>query len=355
MTLPDLKTSIASYEASLAKQFGPALNRDDLKLKHKKMRKSAFKFLRGTCWRWAEAAPSLCPDLVDAPRAGSVGDAHAGNFGLWRDAQFRLVWGVNDYDEAARLPYPLDLVRLGASLIMDDDGISDDGDAASVADNLLSAYQEGLAMPAPFVLEDRHLWLRDLFENGSEERAQFWEKLEALDDHEAIPPEFEASLLAALPGGTTHPRFRHRQAGVGSLGRPRFVAFSTYRGGALAVEIKGAMPSCWQGREQPGLAKHLATGRFRSPDPTLRYEDAFVLRRLAPNNRKLTFSEIKPKLKVKLIAAMARELAAIHAADGEVKAISDDLRGRPEGWLADTIHRVAKWTVKEWDTFKDGD
>ena len=46
----------------------------------------------------------------------SVGDLHLENFGTWRDADGRLVWGVNDFDEAAVMPYVLDLVRLVTSI-----------------------------------------------------------------------------------------------------------------------------------------------------------------------------------------------------------------------------------------------
>ena len=48
----------------------------------------------------------------------SVGDLHIENFGTWRDAEGRLVWGVNDVDEACRLPYTNDLVRLGTSAML---------------------------------------------------------------------------------------------------------------------------------------------------------------------------------------------------------------------------------------------
>jgi len=34
----------------------------------------------------------------------AVGDLHVENFGTWRDAEGRLIWGVNDFDEAWRLP-----------------------------------------------------------------------------------------------------------------------------------------------------------------------------------------------------------------------------------------------------------
>ncbi len=53
---------------------------------------------------------------MDAPQVLAVGDMHLENFGTWRDADGRLVWGVNDFDEAAVMPYPLDLVRLAASI-----------------------------------------------------------------------------------------------------------------------------------------------------------------------------------------------------------------------------------------------
>ena len=53
---------------------------------------------------------------MDAPRVLSVGDLHLENFGTWRDADGRLAWGVNDFDEAAVMPYVLDLVRLATSI-----------------------------------------------------------------------------------------------------------------------------------------------------------------------------------------------------------------------------------------------
>ena len=48
-------------------------------------------------------------------RSLGVGDLHVENFGTWRDAESRLVWGINDFDEACCLPYTQDLVRLAAS------------------------------------------------------------------------------------------------------------------------------------------------------------------------------------------------------------------------------------------------
>lgn len=83
--------------------------RKDLKHKHKRKRKkkNSFVFLRATFFRWAKRIEKLCADLADAPAVLSVGDTHIENFGTWRDAEGRWVWGVNDFDEAATIPYPL--------------------------------------------------------------------------------------------------------------------------------------------------------------------------------------------------------------------------------------------------------
>ena len=77
----------------------------DLEHKHEKMKKDSFTFLRATFFRWAKTIEKICSDLSDAPAVLSVGDTHVENFGTWRDAEGRLVWGVNDFDEAALIQY----------------------------------------------------------------------------------------------------------------------------------------------------------------------------------------------------------------------------------------------------------
>src|SRR6185369_15826650 len=72
----------------------------DIRRKHEKMARSPAAFLRATFFRWVEVWPSLCAPLTEAPRVLGVGDIHVENFGTWRDADGRLAWGVNDFDEA---------------------------------------------------------------------------------------------------------------------------------------------------------------------------------------------------------------------------------------------------------------
>ena len=57
----------------------------------------------------------------------AVGDLHVNSFGTWRDAEGRLCWGVDDFDESYPLAYTNDLVRLAASLkiVIDAESLSD--------------------------------------------------------------------------------------------------------------------------------------------------------------------------------------------------------------------------------------
>ena len=91
----------------------------------------------------------------------AVGDIHVENFGTWRDAEGRLVWGVNDFDEAARMPYAIDIVRLATSAVLAEvQGISDGKDLRQHP-----ARDTARASPirSAFVLDREHQDLRDKF------------------------------------------------------------------------------------------------------------------------------------------------------------------------------------------------
>ena len=145
----------AAYEAWLETRCDVVT--EDIADKHKQMKESAFVFLRATYFRWAKQIGKWCPQLMDAPKILSVGDLHLENFGTWRDADGRFVWGVNDFDEAAAMPYLLDLVRLAASIRLGPDRAVDNRAAAAV---LLKGYREGLEVPQPALLDEGEIWLR---------------------------------------------------------------------------------------------------------------------------------------------------------------------------------------------------
>ena len=114
----NIHKSTADFEAWLQTQLADRGKCDDAALagKHADMRKEgAHAFLRGTFYRWAE----LWKDVRDGgSKVAAVGDTHVENFGTWRDAEGRLIWGVNDFDEACKLPWTSDLVRLGVSTML---------------------------------------------------------------------------------------------------------------------------------------------------------------------------------------------------------------------------------------------
>lgn len=346
-----LKKSIAACEANMRAVLGADLDEEGLAEKHKKMGTSPYLFLRATCWRWAETAPDLCPDLWTAPRAPSVGDAHAGNFGLWRDAQMRLVWGINDYDEAAHVPWPLDLVRLMTSVAL----VCPDVDIAEISAAALEQYGAALEKPMAHVLERDHLWIRNAVAASDEQRANFWKELAEAPAADHVPPRLEAALRGALPDAGPDLRIARRTAGAGSLGRPRFVLSGEYRGGPVAIEVKAWLPSCWVDGREPGLAEAMAHGRWRSPDPVQHYAQDHTTRRLAPNSRKFDFDRIEGELRKKLVGAMAAELAAVHAVEDPVRAaIMADLAQRPASWLAHAAEKVTHWTLGEYESYRAG-
>src|SRR5690348_12556126 len=108
-----IQTATRKYETWLGEQL-PLIGRD-IELKHQRMSEGPFPFLRATFYRWAQTFPDVCPKLMSAPQVLGVGDLHVENFGTWRDIEGRLIWGINDFDEACRLPFTVDLVRLAAS------------------------------------------------------------------------------------------------------------------------------------------------------------------------------------------------------------------------------------------------
>jgi hypothetical protein len=111
--LPDIVQATANFEKWAARHVN--LIRSDVELKHGNMAQSPFPFLRATFYRWAQWWPLVCPELARATQVLAIGDLHIENFGTWRDLEGRLIWGVNDFDEAWPAAYTVDLVRLVTS------------------------------------------------------------------------------------------------------------------------------------------------------------------------------------------------------------------------------------------------
>ncbi|HEX4738248.1 MAG TPA: DUF2252 family protein [Allosphingosinicella sp.] len=345
--MKSIRASFRDYGNWQRRQLGGRFVAADLEHKHDLMRADPFAFLRGTCWRWAEIAHSVCPDLADAPNIQSVGDAHVENFGLWRDREGRLVWGVNDYDEAAPSPWPFDLVRLAASALL---AAPRRHEAAALAEAILHGYRRGLEAPRPFVLQQKRLWLRDLFAAGRKERGAFWDAILCAPADSDPDGELAKALADSLPEEGIAVAFARRRAGVGSLGHLRLVAAAAdWRGGPLAREAKAVLPSCWDREGEAGAGYALASGRYRAPDPWLQVTHGAVIRRLAPDSRKLELRDEKDHVRRRLLKAMGRDIAAVHAADeARVEAARADLDRRPADWLTRAAQAAVEATERDW-------
>ncbi|WP_432086537.1 DUF2252 domain-containing protein [Streptomyces sp. bgisy095] len=104
--------------------FGELLAADPaaFRVKFRKMAGSAFAFYRGTaCLFYADLEREAHGGPYLDGRTGRVwihGDLHAENFGTYMNANGRLIFNVNDFDEAYVGPFTWDLKRLAASLAL---------------------------------------------------------------------------------------------------------------------------------------------------------------------------------------------------------------------------------------------
>lgn len=346
----DVKASTRAYENWLRNALSGGLVEDDLVEKHRKMREGAFPFLRATYWRWAETILDIRPDLARAAPVLAIGDTHVENFGCWRDVEGRLVWGANDFDDAAVMPWPLDPVRLAASALLarGEGGIG----AEAICDAILKGYAAGVKDPGPVILERDHRWLREAVELPEKERAKYWDKF-AKPRPEPIDAGYAEILRRSLPDPTGAFEVFPRQAGVGSLGRPRFVARSEWRGGPVLREAKVVVVSAWvlrHGGDRAVRIADIAAGPRRAIDPHYRRINDVVVRRLSPNSRKIEAEEsVETLLSPDMLRAMGREVASCQV--GDRVAVAADLKALSPDWLREAARAVARQVEDDWKRF----
>src|ERR1043165_1861764 len=386
----DIIVSVRRYEKWLARCLDGDIKLDDIAEKHRKMAVGPFPFLRGTYWRWAETIyePKVCPQLEQAPQVLCVGDIHIENFGTWRDADGRLIWGVNDFDEAAVMPYLHDLVRLATSAVLA--GVSG-VTTQRICKRILEGYQAGLARPIPYVLDRKHKKLRKVAIVSESDRRDFWTKFDpeqirhSLDKEAAkapqdrkspkvrpvndMRPQYRLALDAAKPDPKINFEYFERTAGIGSLGRARYFGVGEYLGDLVIREAKAIVPSGWhyaRGTKGRLACEQIATGQFRAPDPFYHLNGSILLRRLSPNDFKIETEPKDKKAKAEkereshrvvkrsaiindeALHAMGRDIASIHRASDTKDAIVDDFRSHKPTWLLDAVRRAQAKVEKDW-------
>jgi hypothetical protein len=358
MAAPDIVSATSGYERWMASLI-PVV-RADLTYKHERMEADLFSFLRATFYRWAQVWPDVCADLATAPAVLAVGDVHLENFGTWRDAEGRLVWGINDFDEAHTLPYTIDLSRLATSAVVASQSSHISLAPRRSCEAILAGYVECLQSGGrPLVLEQSDLWLRKMALASVPDPVRFWTKMDRLPAARRKVPESAGRAIEATLVEPISYRLARRRGGTGSLGRPRVVALGAWRGAQVARDAKAFLPSAWSWahpRSSGDRDDYMRTVRaaIRCPDPFLRATSEWVVRRLAPDCARIELTMLPAKRDdYRLLRAMGWETANIHLGSmfdpGPVLA---DLNARPTGWLRDSTRRMLHSLDQDWKQWR---
>ena len=336
------------------------LIQSELRTKHLAMSANIFSFLRGTFYRWAQVWPDVCRDLARTPRVLAVGDLHVENFGTWRDIEGRLVWGINDFDEAVPSAYTNDLVRLTTSSILAAEIDQLLIDPRCSAEAILEGYTDGLLKGGkPFLLGEKNKRLLEMALGEMRAPAIFWRQMDAMQRIPKIPKEIHRAIQPLLQDPKMALVFAHRIAGLGSLGRHRYVALGTWRGGRIAREAKPLVPSAavWAGQANEGsgiLYQRILDKAVRCVDPFVHMEGDWIVRRLSPDCSRIELRSLPIRRdEMRLLYSMGWETANVHLGTaGAQRRIAADLKKRDPAWLLTAARQMAKVVSADWKDWR---
>ena len=358
--LPSIVDATSGLELWKSQQL--SIVRSDLILKHRMMASSVFPFLRSTFYRWAQLWPVVCPELSRAPQLLAVGDLHVENFGTWRDLEGRLIWGVNDFDEAWPAAYTADLVRLlvSAYFAIDEEELVVSRGAAREA--LEDGYRDAINKGgSPYVLAERYTWLRQIATSKLRDPVRFWEKIESCPDYRGTVPRLVFELLkGCMPVKDAAMHMKTRIAGLGSLGHSRILALFEWHGSHVVREAKALTRSGWiwasgiKYTDAPLLQEQIICNAVRVRDPHLHFHDNWVIRRLAPDCSRIELSSLpSDRDEARLLYAMGWETANIHLGTREkTSAVKKDLGARHGRWLHKAAKAMAEATRQDWKEWR---
>ena len=325
------------------------------------MKESVFAFLRATFYRWVQLWPEVCPDLVSAATVLAIGDLHVENFGTWRDVEGRLVWGINDFDEAYPLPYTNDLVRLACSALL---AITADQltlKPREACEAILTGYRKGMDLGGrPFVLAEQHKWLRAIAAGKLRDPVRFWRKLETFPKVTGgIFVNATKAIRSVMPERVQPYRMIRRVSGLGSLGRQRLVAITDWHGGKIAREAKALVPSACVWARNGKYAntifyQSVLDQAVRCRDPFVRVEGSWIVRRLSPDCSRIELASLpEERDEYRILHNMGWETANVHLGSPKaVKNVRHDLTKRPPRWLHTAAKAMVKAMIQDWKDWK---
>lgn len=303
---------------------------------------------------------------------------------------------MNDFDEACLLPYTNDLVRLATSayFALTDATNPLSLDFSDACQSIHAGYLKSLTEPRPFVLAEDHRWLRDIvmrrlannhsshkdFKDENDVFKMFYEKYTTLDDIQGeVPADARAALNACFPQPIPKFEIKHREAGLGSLGRQRFTGVTRdWNGGIIVREAIALVSSAWlwanRDLEQSNASSLAAKTIYfsevvaksvRAADPWLMIRNRWVVRRVSPDAFKVEIQDLDLKrgkeeeLTKKLLEAMGKELGNIHFPNSQSPGdILDHMGKMPNNhhsptWLANGAMRMVDRVRQDFNDWKN--
>ncbi|HSW07462.1 DUF2252 domain-containing protein [Aquabacterium sp.] len=343
-----------------------------LQLKYKKMRESAFVFLRGSCHLFYARLPKTSV-FRSAPPVWCCGDLHIENFGSYKGDNRQSYFDANDFDESALAPASWDLVRVLCSLRVAADsgalGPAKAKDARALMQTLLHAYADTLAASKAYWIERDTAQgpVKALLDGLRQRKRQKFidERTETKDGRRMLRVDNDKALKAsraqreavkALMGRFAKtqpdPRFykvldvARRIAGTGSLGLDRYVVLVQGKGSPdnhYLLDLKRSLPSSllphlrlaqprWPGGEAARiveLQQRLQAVPLALLHPVKLDGQPFVLRELQPSEDRVALDTLGRGGKdfEQLVATMGRLLAwaQLRSAGRQGSASADEL------------------------------
>jgi hypothetical protein len=187
---------------------------------------------------------------------------------------------------------------------------------------------------------------------------RFWAKLDALPTEDNFPASAQKAIEKTWPRRGLSYRVAHRVAGLGSLGRERYVAIAEFSGGKIAREAKALAPSGYLWAEGSRARRlhyqEILDRAVRSVDPFVCMKGSWIVRRLAPDCSRVELASMpRERDESRLLHSMGFETANVHLGTRKAaKAILRDLNKRPHLWLHRASAEMVKAVTEDWERWR---
>ena len=96
----------------------------------------------------------------------------------------------------------------------------------------------------------------------------------------------------------------------------------------------------------------LALNPHRAPDPWLTVSTTLIVRRLAPDSRKLDIAPGRERAFLGMLRDMGGELANIHSSQGDAPRLTLALAACPKHWLAEGAQALADAVAVDFEAWR---